>query len=222
MPEVVPCFGYHPWHLQERTPQWRERLVEFLQATPSAVGEIGLDRWIPNYDFERQQQMFTAQMTLAAERDLPASIHCLKAWGRLLELLRKGPRPACGFLLHSYGGPREMVEELAALGAYFSFPGYFAHERKAKQREAFAHVPLERLLIETDAPDQLPPDDLIRHRIMDSEGKPINHPANLVAIYEFATAMLRVDFETFASRLEENFLRLFGGVLSRAQKAGAP
>jgi TatD DNase family protein len=222
MPEVVPSFGYHPWHLQERTPQWRERLVEFLAAAPSAVGEIGLDRWIPNYDFEQQQRMFTAQMTLAAERDLPASIHCLKAWGRLLELLRKGPRPACGFLLHSYGGPREMVEELAALGAYFSFPGYFAHERKAKQREAFAQVPLERLLIETDAPDQLPPDDLIRHSIGDPEGKPINHPANLAAIYEFTAAMLGVDLETLAIRLEENFLRLFGGVLFRAQKAGAP
>ena len=60
--------------------------------------------------------------------------------------------------MHSYGGPKEMVTPFADLGAYFSLPGYYAHERKARQREAFQHVPAERLLIETDAPDQRLPE----------------------------------------------------------------
>ena len=99
------------------------------------------------------------QLRLAAERNLPLSIHCLQAWGPLLDILRAEPRPACGFLLHSYGGAAELVAPLAELGAYFSLPGYFALERKTRQREAFRQVPADRLLIETDAPDQsLPPE----------------------------------------------------------------
>jgi len=63
--------------------------------------------------YDGQEEVFAAQLRLAAERDLPASIHCLKTWGRLQELLRDGPLPKRGFLLHSYGGSVEMVEPLA-------------------------------------------------------------------------------------------------------------
>jgi TatD DNase family protein len=157
-PEVLPSFGYHPWHFHERSPDGRRSLVSFLDAVPSAVGEIGLDRWKPGLAYDGQEELFVAQLRLAAERNLPVSIHCLQAWGRLFDLLKAGPRPERGFLLHSYGGPQEMVKPLADLGAYFSLPGYFAHERKHRQRETFRHVPRERLLLETDAPDQLLPE----------------------------------------------------------------
>jgi TatD DNase family protein len=139
------------------------------------------------------------------------SIHCLQAWGKLLELLQAGPRPNRGFLLHSYGGPAEMIGSLTKLGAYFSFPGYFIHERKLRQRETFRHVPLDRLLIETDAPDQLLPDERIRHPLLDPKtSQPINHPANLGAVYQFVAEWLDRPLETLAARLEENFARLFG------------
>ena len=58
----------------------------------------------------------------------------------MLEILKTEPRPACGFLLHSYGGPKEMVSAFTDLGAYFSLPGYYAHERKVRQRETFTVV----------------------------------------------------------------------------------
>ncbi len=210
-PCVLPSFGYHPWYVRERTPHWREELTCFLDAAPSAVGEIGLDRWIENPDLAAQEETFVWQLRLAAERNLPASIHCLKAWGWLHELLLANPRPARGFLLHSYGGPREMIEPLAGLGAYFSFPGYFAHARKERQREAFRHVPLDRLLIETDAPDQLVPDEMNRHPLSDPvTGKPVNHPANLAAVYAFAAGLFDEPVERLAARVEENFERLFG------------
>src|SRR5450432_4466888 len=45
-PQVIPSFGYHPWYVQERTPDWQKVLTQFLDAAPSAVGEIGLDKWI--------------------------------------------------------------------------------------------------------------------------------------------------------------------------------
>src|SRR5580658_4549201 len=121
-PIVLPSFGYHPWYLDEATPHWRENLEKFLDTIPSAVGEIGLDRWKPGLDYSRQEEFFTTQLRLAADRNLPASIHFLQAWGRLHDLLKAGPRPARGFILHSYGGPAEMVPTFAKLGAYFSFP----------------------------------------------------------------------------------------------------
>lgn len=210
-PQVIPSFGYHPWYVKERTEAWQKSLIHHLEQTPAAIGEIGLDRWIPNHDLEDQAKVFVWQLRLAVERGLPVSIHCLQAWGKLFELLRAEPRPSCGFVLHSYGGPAEMVAPLAKLGAYFSFPGYFMHERKHRQRDAFKLVPPDRLLIETDAPDQLLPDEFNRHPLLDPvSGRPINHPANLGAIYQFAANMLHQPLEGLALRIEENFLKLFG------------
>ena len=209
--QVLPSFGYHPWYVKERTSEWREVLVQFLDQIPSVIGEIGLDRWIKDHDLADQVEVFVWQLRLAAERDLPVSIHCLRAWGRLLELLQAGPLPQRGFLLHSYGGPEEMIVPLARLGAYFSIPGYFAHERKSRQRETFRHVPPDRLLIETDTPDQLLPDERNRHPLSDPlTGKPLNHPANIRAIYEFTAELLGESVESLASRVAENFHRLFG------------
>lgn len=225
-PEVLPSFGCHPWHIHERTSDWLCNLARFLDATPSAVGEIGLDRWKPGLAYDGQEEVFIAQLRLAAERNLPVSIHCLQAWGRLFDLLKAGPRPARGFLLHSYGGPQEMVKPLAGLGAFFSLPGYFAHQRKHRQRETFRHVPRGRLLLETDAPDQLLPetenaDGEPRIRfggaavcsLTDAvSGRRLNHPANLAAVYAFAAELLDEPLDALAARVEENFLRLFGGL----------
>jgi len=216
-PQVIPSFGYHPWHVKERSPDWQAVLLRHLNAVPSGIGEIGLDRWIKDYDLAAQEEVFVWQLRLAAERNLPASIHCLQAWGRLLELLRAGPCPRCGFLLHSFGGPCEMIGPLAELGAYFSVPGYFAHERKARQREVFRQVPPARLLIETDAPYQSLPAERIQYTLTDpATGKAINHPANLGAIYRFVAELLDEPLEPLAERVEENFQRLFGALLASA------
>jgi TatD DNase family protein len=212
-PEVLPSFGYHPWYLHERTPQWRENLIHFLDQTPSAIGEIGLDRWKPGLPYDGQEEVFIAQLRIATERDLPVSIHCLQTWGRMLEILKAEPRPPCGFLLHSYGGPLEMVRSFAELGAYFSLPGYYAHERKERQRETFRQIPLERLLIETDAPDQLLPDERNRFPLTSApDGPALNHPANLASVYEFAAELRSLPLADLAGQVEENFLRLFGGL----------
>jgi TatD DNase family protein len=207
---VLPSFGCHPWYLHERTPDWLTNLEKFLDAVPSAIGEIGLDRWKPDLSYDGQEEAFLAQLHLAAERNLPVSIHCLQAWGRMLELLQKNPRPQCGFVLHSFGGPVEMVPAFAKLGAYFSFPGYFLQARKLKQRETFRAVPADRLLVETDAPDQLLPVEKILHPLTGADGSPLNHPANLPTVYFGLAEFLGEKPESLAARVEENFLRLFG------------
>ncbi len=92
--------------MKKRSSNWQQALVRHLEAVPSAVGEVGLDRWVKDYDLEQQREAFAWQLRLAAERNLPVSIHCLQAWGLLLDILRAEPRPRCGYLLHSYGGRR--------------------------------------------------------------------------------------------------------------------
>ena len=216
VPSVIPSFGYHPWYVNEATADWKQNLVQFLDSIPSAVGEVGLDKWIKNHDLVRQEEVFVWQLRLAAERNLPVSIHCLQAWGRLLEILKAEPRPECGFVLHSFSGPQEMIKPLAELGAYFSLPGYFAHDRKDRQRESFRHVPRERLLIETDAPDQSLPEERIAFPLPNSEnGKPVNHPANLGAVYRFASELLGEPIEQLAETVERNFHAVFGKLIRR-------
>ena len=208
---VQASYGVHPWYHHQQPPGWREDLVARLVGDPAAaVGEIGLDRWKGDLPYEGQEEVFLDQWSMARAFNRPASIHCLKAWGRLLDLLREHPGPACGFVLHSYGGPAEMVAELAGLGAYFSFPGYFAHARKEKQRATFLLVPPDRLLVETDAPDQLLPDERNRFPRQDAAGRPINHPANLPAVYAALAETRGISIETLASQVERNFLSLFG------------
>jgi TatD DNase family protein len=109
-----------------------------------------------------------------------------------------------------------MIGPLAELGAYFSLPGYFAHERKVRQREVFKQVPRERLLIETDAPDQLLPDERNRHPLTDpATGRPVNHPANLHAVYAFAAELLGQPLHALAAQVGENFHRLFGTLIGK-------
>ena len=208
--QVLPSFGYHPWCIHERSDDWEAELNRMLDAHPAAVGEIGLDRWKEGLDYEGQEDVFVTQLRIAAERNLPASIHCLKAWGRILELLQEDPIPERGFLLHSYGGPTEMVQAFAQLGAYFSFPGYFLRAAKGRHREAFKSVPADRLLIETDAPDQRLPDALNAYPLTDSAGEPMNHPANLPVVYQGVAKILETPLVALAEQVEDNFERLFG------------
>jgi TatD DNase family protein len=210
--KIIPSFGCHPWYLSERTPDWQKKLGTFLDEIPSAVGETGLDRWKPDLPYAGQEEVFLTQLQIAAARNLPVSIHCLQAWGRLHELLREHPRPARGLVLHSFGGPPEMIPAFAKLGAYFSFPGYFLNGRKLRQRKTFKQVPPDRLLIETDAPDQPLPEDKILHPLAAADGKPLNHPANLPAVYSGLAEFLGEKTESLAARVEENFLRVFGGL----------
>jgi len=213
-PELVPSFGLHPWYVATRSPDWLEKLVTMVNtAGPRVgVGEIGLDAWIPDHDLEDQRKVLLAQLQLAADRDLPATIHCIQAWGLLLDTLRAAPRlPERGFLIHAYGGSAEMVQPFARLGAYFSFnPAYLAATKHAR-REVFRHIPAERLLVETDAPDMPPPDEYNRHPLPPApDGRMLNHPANLAVTYEELARVRGLPLESLAALVEKNFRRLFG------------
>lgn len=211
-PWAVPSFGLHPWRVAERSNHWMANLREYLALNPSAgVGEIGLDRWVEGHDVDLQRDIFLKQLSLAVELNRPVTIHCVRAWGLLDELLRAHPLPPRGFLLHAYAGPREMVDRFTERGAYFSFNAYFLHSRKERQRETFRSVPIERLLVETDAPDMAPPEETPWRFLQAPDGTILNHPCNLFATYQALAELREMSLERLAAHVAENFRRLFIG-----------
>lgn len=216
---VLPCFGVHPWYIDNLPSNWFDTLVSFLDSTPSCVGEVGIDGWRKEFDPDLQEDIFIRQLVLASERNLPISIHGLRRWGRLLEILQRFPRPTCGFLLHSYGGPVEMIPAFTKLGGYFSCPGFFLKPGREMKIKVFEHVPAERLFLETDAPDQNLPEHLDRYQLLSNiDQVRINHPANITAVYEGVATLRQTSVEKLAEQIEQNFRALFGEIWAARAK----
>jgi TatD DNase family protein len=127
-----------------------------------------------------------------------------------VDFLRCEP-PLRAFVLHSYGGSADLVREFVQRGAFFSFSPYFLHERKARQRDVFQGIPLDRLLVETDAPDMAPPLELNEHPLAESgTGVPLNHPLNLILAYRALAETRGVPMEELTLQMESNFAQVFG------------
>ncbi len=214
-PEIIPSFGYHPWYIHTASENWDLNLLRALETIPSCVGEIGLDRWKEGLDFDRQLIFFRRQMEIAHERDLVASIHCLKAWGPLLAELKSGPKLKAGFLLHSFGGTVELIPELVRLGAYFSMPSYFLGDQRVQKREVFRSIPHDRILVESDAPDQSPSAHYNLFPLRSVSNELINHPCNVIPTTHALSQLLGMGEAACAALIEQNFKRLFGRFMNR-------
>lgn len=205
--QVIPSFGVHPWEVNDLKTGWEEELSHYLQLHPTAgVGEVGLDKWIRGYELEKQEAVFRAQVERAIKEERPLSIHCLKAWGKMREVLTSyhGLR----FLLHAYNGPLEDLLTYVEMGAYFSLsPSYFS-ERKAETLKKFQALPLDRLLIETDAPSMLGPPSTWSP-LQSSFSRTQQHPDNIRPTYERAAELLQMECGALSSQIEQNFQRLF-------------
>lgn len=206
--EVYPFFGVHPWKVGSVGESWENDLIGKLKRFPKAgIGEIGLDRWIRNYDLDLQKEVFVRQLNLAQLYMRPVAIHCLRAWGHLLEVFEETgwERP---FLLHSYSGPVEMVPKFLERGAYFSISGYFFREEKRPKLELFQAIPVDRLVLETDAPDMLPPQKLRPFAISSPGGMEVqgtmNHPANITAVYEAYAVWVHQENSEVVRRMKDN------------------
>lgn len=203
LPEVFPFFGVHPWKVNGLEDCWEKKLVEILNRFPGAgIGEIGLDRWIQDHDIRKQKEIFDQQLELAVQYRRPVTVHCLQAWGSLAEILedRLGGLP---FLLHSFGGPVEMVPRFLDLGAYFSISGYFFRKTRKEKLDVFRSIPGERILLETDAPDMLPPQEMLRYPSA-HKGQQVNHPGNLPEIYQAYAAWRGCSADAVIRAMREN------------------
>ena len=154
--------GIHPQLLPDLDPADDEPRLAALAAALGrggavGVGECGLDA--PSVgagaSMERQVAVLRGQLHLARRLGLPVMLHCLRAHDALLALLAEEPLPAGG-VLHSFSGSADQARAYARFGLHFAFAGPVTYERARKPLDAARAVARERLLLETDAPDQTP------------------------------------------------------------------
>ena len=151
-PFVYAAVGVHPSDCGD----WEDGTLLKLRQLAShhkvrAIGEIGLDYyWAENPPRELQQEVLRRQLRLAEELGLPVIIHDRDAHGDTLEIVREFPRVRGVF--HCFAGSAEMARELIKTGWMLSFNGAVTFKNAKKAPEVIAAVPLEKLMIETDAP----------------------------------------------------------------------
>jgi TatD DNase family protein len=122
-----------------------------------AVGECGLDG--PSEagaPMDRQVRILRAHFALARKHRLPLLVHCLRAHPHLKRVLQEEPLPEAGLLMHSYSGSKDLTPFYVKSGCHFSYAGPVTYEGARRPIEALQAIPLERLMAETDAPDQAP------------------------------------------------------------------
>ena len=149
---VVPFFGLHPWFVAQAKPGWDGALEQLLAAHRAGVGEIGLDGSRSRPDLEIQKAVFSRQLDIAFKLDRPAAIHCVHAWGELLDILRSRSPARGSFMIHLFSGSKEVLAELLKMGAYISFSLGIEDGASPKAREAYMLTPPAQLLLETDYP----------------------------------------------------------------------
>ena len=158
-PDMYAAVGIHPTDGQgyEDPAAAIDALGAFLDTAESrrarkivAIGEIGLDYHYPDTDKAVQAFLFEEQLRLAAALDIPVIIHDRDAHGDCFDTVTR--HPAVRGVFHSYSGSAEMARDLVRRGWYISFSGVATFQNAPRVREAIAAVPLDRILIETDAP----------------------------------------------------------------------
>lgn len=202
---IRPALGIHPWHAHHARDGWCQRLRCLLEKNPAAsIGECGLDGWVAGPPLDVQVPVFRAQVQLARELDRTVTIHCLKSWGIMLELLDELRPPR--FLMHAFGGSWETARRLVLLGGGFSFNGHFLKPGKEHVVGVFQRLPPDRIVLESDAPDLRPPEPFVTHPL---PGR-LNHPANVAATGAALARALGMPAAELAQLTGENAARLFG------------
>ena len=159
-PNCAPAYGIHPMYTDGATQSDLDVLRNYLkQHQAVAVGEIGLDFFIPHYDQTRQEHFFVEQLKLARKFELPVLLHIRRAQDTILKHLRQ--IKVRGGIAHAFSGSRQQADEFIKLGFKLGFGGAMTYPRATRLRELAATLPLDSIVLETDAPD-IPPDFLER------------------------------------------------------------
>lgn len=149
---LLPALGLHPVYLDRHTDADVAALAEWVgRERPVAVGEIGLDYFVEELDRQRQQALFEAQLQVARAADLPVILHVRKAHDQVLATLRR--IRVRGGIAHAYNGSLVQAQQYIDLGFKLGFGGMLTYERSSKLRTLARELPLEALVLETDAPD---------------------------------------------------------------------
>lgn len=190
----------------------RELLVE-VQDDPHlvAVGEIGLDFFVPGLDAERQIWFYEQQVQLAREFGLPVILHVRKSSDRLLKTLRT--KPVVGGIAHAFNGSLQQAQAFIDLGFKLGFGGAVTYDRALKLRELAATLPLESIVMETDAPD-IPPHWLYTTAEARAAGQPQgrNSPAELPRIAQEVAQLRGISADALAQASSNNARAVLRGL----------
>ncbi len=192
------AYGLHPMFMKQH--QLSDLLVlrEYLENNkPIAVGECGLDFFIKDANKEAQVEFFTEQLKLANEFELPVIVHARKSLDIVLKAIRKFPN--IRGVIHSFSGSRQQAETCIKQGFMLGFGGPITYTRATKLRKLVSELPLESLLLETDAPDQ--PDS--------SHYGQRNVPANLLGIAKEVAELRACELSEVAQITSQNAKQLF-------------
>jgi TatD DNase family protein len=199
--------GTHPHNAGDEPDVTTADLVR-LADDPSvaAIGEAGLDYHYDNAPRDLQRQGFIRHIAAARETGLPLVIHARDADADMVQILTeetgKGAFPA---ILHCFSSGRELARSGIELGMYVSFSGILTFKRSDDLRSIAAEVPMERLLVETDAPYLAPPPYRGRR----------NEPSYVIETARVLAQAKGVHFETMAAWTTDNFLRIFNKIEGR-------
>ncbi|KAA8992562.1 TatD family deoxyribonuclease [Stenotrophomonas cyclobalanopsidis] len=197
-PGLYPAYGLHPMFLADHRPEHVGQLREWIERErPCAIGECGLDFFVEGLVAEAQQDYFIGQLKLARDFDLPVIVHARRAVDAVIAAIRRvgGLRG----VVHSFPGSPEQAAQLDKLGFLLGLGGPLTYDRAQRLQRLVREMPLEQLLLETDAPDQ--PDAGIRGQR--------NEPARLSVIARHVAALRGTDVETVARVTSGNARRLF-------------
>ncbi|WP_293705887.1 TatD family hydrolase [Stenotrophomonas sp. UBA7606] len=197
-PGLHAAYGLHPMFLAEHRPEHLQQLGDWLQReSPCAIGECGLDFFVEGLDPDSQRHYFQGQLQLARTFDLPLIVHARRAVDEVILRIRRvgGLRG----VVHSFSGSAEQARQLWELGFMIGLGGPLTYTRANRLRSLVAQMPLEYLLLETDAPDQ--PDADIRGQR--------NEPARLTRILATVAELRQQPAEEIAAQTTANARRLF-------------
>ena len=203
-PRIFATVGVHPHEASALDDTGRTSVSEWLRRLRVvAVGECGLDYHYMNSEREVQREVFAEQLTIARERDLPVSIHVRgdepNAFDELLDIWLAQGRGELGGVLHCYTGSLDFARRAIAAGLHISFSGILTFKRDRGLRATAAALPLERLLVETDAP-LLSPEGHRGRR---------NEPARVANVGRALATARGIPVEEVARATTENARRLF-------------
>jgi TatD DNase family protein len=197
--DLFAAIGLHPTAKVTCQPTYEQLVALCQQQKIVAIGETGLDFSYGNDATEqfRQKNLLELHIRVAKELDKPLIVHSRDAGRETMEVLVKTQAGQVGGIMHCFTGSKEMADAAIALGFYISFSGIITFPNAAALRQIAKTLPLDRIIIETDAPYLAP---------QSMRGKP-NEPAYLPYIAEYLADFLNIPYETFAKQTTENFLR---------------
>ena len=193
------CYGLHPYLAGEHTDDDIIQLRYWLDNNDNvAVGECGLDYRNNQADKSVQLKFFNAQIEIAHTASKPVVVHSVHATEDVINLLRR--YPGIRGMVHSYSGSYEQAMQLIQLGIYISFGGAITYHNAKKLRAIAGKIPLDSILLETDAPDQADADHFSQR----------NEPAYLVNVLKCLTELRDEPIEEIAAQTTRNARELFG------------